>query len=219
MTNHKQIIPAILEKDFDKIQNLISDFSKFTTKIQIDVCDGIYVPSLTWLPNSHDEIDGYNLDLQFDLMVEDVSKYLSHLYRYDPRMLIIHSSNLNLQQCKDLSKEIKSHNKTIQVAFCDTDISKLRDLYDYCDLYQFMGIKEIGKQGQTLTLEVLDLILELNNLLNKEGKTKLIQIDGGVNENTIEFIKESSISNFVVGSAILKGGNFKENYLNLKSLL
>jgi pentose-5-phosphate-3-epimerase len=82
-----------------------------------------------------------------------------------------------------------------------------------------MGIKEIGKQGQTLTLEVLDLILELNNLLNKEGKTKLIQIDGGVNENTIEFIKESSISNFVVGSAILKGGNFKENYLNLKSLL
>jgi pentose-5-phosphate-3-epimerase len=52
-----KIVPAILEKEFDNVIDLLTKYKSFTDEIQIDVCDGEFVDSLTWIPNHLEDID------------------------------------------------------------------------------------------------------------------------------------------------------------------
>ena len=146
------IIPAILEKDYDKVLLYLERYSTLSRKIQIDVCDGLYVKSKTWLPNAHDHINGYNIDLEFDLMVSDPRSLLKSLYAYDAKFIIIHLSCFSDLEYRKIYSEIKSHNNIIKVGIAikhSDELSRVYDNYLFFDYVQIMGIREIGEQGKT----------------------------------------------------------------------
>lgn len=43
-----EIVPAILEKNFSHIKEKIEKVCDIAKTVQIDVCDGLFVPSTTW---------------------------------------------------------------------------------------------------------------------------------------------------------------------------
>ncbi len=212
-----KIIPAILETDFEKVKSYIYTFSKVTTEIQIDICDGKFVNAITWLPNSYDELNGLNINIEFDMMVTDVEKYLNNIFYYDAKKIIVHTRDIDIEKYKEIYKYIKSKNSLIKVGICDKNIEKIKEAFMYFDYVQIMGIKNVGFQGQDFDNDVLYFIKDLREFLNKKKeelhleKDIIIQIDGAMNPETINKCKEFGANSFVVGSYLKKG--IQENKL------
>lgn len=220
--NKIKIIPAILEKDFEEVKKLIEIFSKISVSLQIDVCDGVFVESKTWRPNAFDDINGYLLDLEFDMMVEEPLKYLDQLAMYDAEKIIIHSKNISAEEFKDIYKKIKEKNSIIQVGICDTDTEKIKSLCGHYDYVQLMGIEHVGKQGQPFYQKVLEYIKDLRYFfMSKDQPNFVIQIDGAMNPETIKKCKDAGANSFVVGSYLknsIKGNKLKDTFQELKRI-
>ncbi len=222
------ITPAILEKDYDKVLLYLEKYSTFTRKIQIDVCDGLYVSSKTWLPNAYEHINGYNIDLEFDLMVSDPRSLLKHLYDYDAKFIIIHVSCFSDLEYRKIYTEIKSHNKLIKVGIAikySDDLNRVYDNYLFFDYVQIMGIKEIGEQGKSFDKNVLNKIENIKAFLNKKNREssnlfsnqKYIQIDGAMNPNNIKLCKAAGADSFAVGSFFKNSQSIKQDFKDLST--
>ena len=105
MTRHHkiEIIPAILPSDFREILEKADLVKGFTKTIQIDICDGHFVPSFTWPYIKHDdsyermlhEEDGLpfwkELDYEFDLMVDHPEKIIEDWVMVGATRIVIHA--------------------------------------------------------------------------------------------------------------------------------
>ena len=255
-----KIIPAILEKDYLKVKDTLETFSKVATTIQIDVVENSFVAKEntsenkeidnskkgdrevvldTWLPNSYEDINGYNLNLEFDMMVSDIEKYLDMLYHYDAKKIIIHTRDMNIVDYMNVYEKIKERNHFVQVGICDTDTEKIKATYGYYDYVQLMGIENIGAQGQGFDTNVIDKIKLVKEFLDNKKedgsvsanknildgalsqKEIYIQIDGAMNPENIKLCKDAGAVSFAVGSYFknaIKNNNLKEVYTELKSI-
>jgi pentose-5-phosphate-3-epimerase len=100
-----EIIPAILEKNFNEIKNKLSALREVVRCVHIDICDGILVPSQTW-PFSSGGMDDYDFhkimneqegmpfweefDFEFDLMVADAVENFDLYMKLGPKRIIFH---------------------------------------------------------------------------------------------------------------------------------
>jgi ribulose-phosphate 3-epimerase len=219
--NNIIIKPAILESDFLSVEKLLNYYKSLTTKIQIDICDGVFVPNKTWLPNAYDDIYGYVLDLEFDLMAYNPKEYLKYLFLYDMKSIVIHTDSMTDSDYIDLYKYIKSKNKYVQIAICDKNILKIKNLFGFYDYVQIMGIKNIGQQGQEFNQDIIKDIKDLRNYFEDKAKNMIIQIDGAMNRENILLCKNAGASSFAVGSYLknsISNNNLKKVYKELKDL-
>ena len=74
-----------------------------------------------------------------------------------------------------------------------------------------------GFGGQTFIENSLDKIRALRKLIQQRGLPTLIQIDGGVNENTIAAISEAGVDVFVSGSAIFGSPDYKKTIASYRN--
>ena len=235
-----KIVPAILEQDFEKVKKYLDDFSKVTISMQIDVCEAGFLEKVnkntgaisTWLPNTQDDLSGYLFDLEFDMMVSDIEKYLDIIYYYDAKKIVLHTRCMSIEDYKSIYNKIKAKNKLVSVGISDVDIEKIKSLYGFYDYVQLMGIEQIGMQGQIFDRKVLDKISELKSFLDlkevenlekekeekgeeekesQNSKNICIQIDGAMNLETIKLCKAFGATSFVVGSYLKNA--IKENKL------
>ena len=125
-THKLNIVPAILEKDFESVSKYLDLYTKFSNKIQIDICDGDYVKSLTWLPNNNDDISSIDYDLEFDIMCTDIQKYLDNIFLYDTKYIVLHIDNQSEDYIQNILKRIRSHNPLIKIGICSSDIDKIK---------------------------------------------------------------------------------------------
>ena len=100
-----EIIPAILEKDFNEIKNKLGVLHGRAKTVQIDFCDGVFVPSQTWPFSSGglDDADFHKIvneeeglpywqefDFEFDLMVADAVENFDIFMKLGPKRIIFH---------------------------------------------------------------------------------------------------------------------------------
>jgi pentose-5-phosphate-3-epimerase len=72
-----ELIPAILEKDFKKVEKKINLANGITKFVQVDICDGKFVPSKTIISNGNKKsflklkkISDKKVKLEIDMMVD-----------------------------------------------------------------------------------------------------------------------------------------------------
>ncbi len=96
-----RLIPAVLVKTFDELENKIRRTYKNTKLIQIDICDGVFVPSKTICSGAYQSsilrikniIKKYKINLEVDLMVDfkkKPQKWLNALNMLEPKRIIFH---------------------------------------------------------------------------------------------------------------------------------
>ena len=219
-----EVTPAVLAEDYSELTEKLSKFVNITSIVQIDICDGKFVPSVSWPMGRNDEYsvqaildeeEGMpyweQMDYEFDLMVINAHKQFDFFTKLGAKRIIFH---LEAETEKDFKEFLESldpyykDNVEIGIAInTTTDISKLEPFINCIDFVQCMGIEKIGFQGEPFDERVLE---QIKNLRVKYPELK-ISIDGSVNENTAPLLIEAGVNRLVIGSALMQSFDIEES--------
>jgi len=220
-----EIIPAILPKDFNEIERklvlLKSAFSilKENKKpiIQIDICDGVFVPTKTWPYTEGGLLEGLlrfsdSFDFEVDLMVAEPKKIISDWQNIGVKRIILHIESLEGQYPSDLFSKVDV--SSIQFGFAINLKTSTKDIETYiqvADFFQFMGINKVGYQGEKFNQGVLKKI----TTFHKDNKKMIISVDGGVSLKNYKDLVRVGVNRLVVGSALFGDDNDAETIADL----
>lgn len=172
--------------------------------IHIDVMDGIFVPNKSLEYEETKNITTENELLDVHLMVDDVKKYVNDYIKLKPNNITFHIENR--ENTIELINYIKSNNIKVGLAIKpSTDIKEIIPYLDMVDLVLVMTV-EPGLGGQKLLENTLYKIDELYELKDKYQFE--IEADGGINLDTIEYLKKLDIA--VIGSYITNGNYYEQ---------
>jgi ribulose-phosphate 3-epimerase len=224
-----EIIPAILPKDLDDLRDKMAHASGATPIVQIDVCDGKFVPSKTWpyVKGGMDEFariiaedEGFpfweSLDLEIDLMVKKPDEVIDGWIKAGAKRLVLHieSAPNILDTIKKLRDEYGTAKEeafgleiglALDLRTSNEEVFEALDLIDQdgdsiIDFVQFMGIENVGFQGQELDDLVFEKISDLRNLYPNIN----ISVDGGVNFDNASELISAGATRLVSGSALFE---------------
>ncbi len=235
------IIPGILTSSFESIESLVESVAHYTRMVHVDICDGQFVQSKTWpySGNKTGNIEDNNyikqiiseeiglphwdkVDYQFHLMVKNPLPTFETWMRAGATTVILHpSACTSVSECVEAARTARAMSLYVGVAVTYDEWETYKEeLTPYLtegvfDIFQIMTITHDGVQGEPFdkrwTTEILTNI-------NQTFANVLIQVDGGINEKTIDHILDANIETVVIGSAIFKEGNAVENLEYFKSI-
>lgn len=206
------ITPAILPKNQTELNTKVKQLLGLVSYVQVDVCDGVFVPSKTQFQNlsSLEEIE-YELDLMIarpELTIEDYIEM-------QPARIVIHMESVS--DHKRLFLALEKIRGIIEIGLSisnDTPNEVLEKYLEDADFIQLMGIARIGSQGQPFD----DRVLEKISYFHEKYPELVISVDGSVNPDTIKKLADAGATRFVAGSAVFTG-DIEENIKNLEGLL
>jgi ribulose-phosphate 3-epimerase len=97
-----------------------------------------------------------------------------------------------------------------------TPLECLEWIVDELDLILIMSVNP-GFGGQRFIPSALDKVARLRSMIHQRGLSTLIQIDGGVNADTIGRISQAGVDVFVAGSAIFGSQDYTRTISELKA--
>jgi ribulose-phosphate 3-epimerase len=219
-----EIIPAILPKDFTELEEKIGLVKGFVKTVQIDICDGQFVPNATWpyrksdnsFQNIKKEDEGLpgwkELNFEIDLMANKPETLVDEWVSAGATRIIIHiEAKGNVAEAVSKLKDRAEVGLAINI---ETPLDAIDPFRDQIQFIQCMGIDHIGFQGQVFDTKVIDKV--------KEVRVKytdiLISVDGGVSLETAPKLIEAGVNRLVVGSAIFNSDNAIEAVQQFKRL-
>lgn len=220
-----QIIPAIMPKDYEDLDEKMSLFVGVVPFVQLDIMDGKFVPARTW-PYPRDahfdaivtEEEGMprweDIDFEADLMIENPELSVLKWVTAGASRIIVH-----VESIKDFGKIRESVPEgLIELGLAintTTPISAIEPYLNRIDFVQCMGIARIGFQGEAFDERVLEHIKTLRAL----RPDMPISVDGSVNMATAKRLVDAGATRLVAGSAILEADDFTQAIAGLQSLV
>lgn len=204
----------IISGSFLKIQDNKKNIDRLNDAcdmIHYDIMDGLFTERKT-LDNIENTKD-INKPVDVHLMVKDVKKYVDYIYSINPKYITFHLEVSNTLENIDYIK-----NKNVKVGLAINPETKVEDIYDYLktvDLVLLLSVHP-GSGGQKF-ININDKIEKLYNYRNDNNLSFKIEVDGGINDETIKNIKKADIA--VVGSYITDSNNYKEKVEYLRRII
>lgn len=200
-----KIIPAILAKNYEEFESMVKKIEPYADLVHLDIADGEFVLNKT--------IDGYEelmrvetkLNFEVHMMIKNPEKVIGRWLKVDKaaRFLIHAESRAELDA---LINKIKESGKEIGfVLNPQTHYSAIEPYLDKIDLVQFMTI-DPGFQGSLFLPEVLEKVRNFHSRYSN----KKIQVDGGINPETVKLVKEAGASQAAVGSYIFQNQDIEK---------
>lgn len=205
------VAPSILSADFANMAEEISKIEKGGADlVHCDVMDGVFVPNITFgIKMVADIKKRTSLLLDVHLMIVHPEKYVEKFAKAGADYITVH-----YEACQDNLIEVLQKIKALNVK-CgavinpDTPVEKIKDAVAYCDMAVIMSVFP-GFGGQKFISEVLEKVAEIRKIAENNGKNILIEIDGGVNRETIKAVKNAGIDVAVAGSAVFGASSYEE---------
>lgn len=213
------IIPAILPKDFNELEDKVNLVKGFVDTVQIDICDGQFTQTATWPYKKNDDhfaaileeqegLPGWDsLDFEIHLMVNNPEEIISEWITAGAKRIIIHpKTTQKLEECMKLMEGV------VEIGFA-FDIDEPVEIVDGVDFIQLMGISHIGVQGEPFNDNVIEKVAEVRDMYPMVP----VSVDGGVNLDTaIELINADRL---VIGSAIFESENIPQTIEEFRSII
>ncbi|MCF7908687.1 MAG: ribulose-phosphate 3-epimerase [Candidatus Omnitrophica bacterium] len=199
------IVPALLTDQKDKLIEMTEICSEFTDYVQVDIMDGVFVPSRSITIK---DLKGVKFPVRSEahLMVSDPLAWLDVFRKIGAEKIIYHFEIGGDQQA--LISKIKEEGFKVGVALNPpTNIDELKPILSDIDSVLFMSVNP-GFYGANFIPEVLEKVKSFKSA-NQNIK---IGIDGGIKLSNVKAAKEAGVDDICVGSAILKSDFPKKAY-------
>lgn len=198
--------PSILAANCAKLGEEIACVARAGVPwLHIDVMDGQFVPALSFGdPIVQGVRQACDLFLDVHLMVEEPARFIPAFQKAGADMLTVHA-----EACRHLDRTltvIREAGLRAGVAMNPaTPVSCLDYVLDKTDMVLQMTVNP-GFGGQKYIPAMTQKIRDLRAKLDAAGYTDLpIQVDGGINEQTLDTVLQAGASIIVAGSAVFRG--------------
>lgn len=212
------VSPSILSADFGNLQADIEMLNRSEADwIHADIMDGVFVPNISFgFPVLKAVAKVAQKPLDVHLMIVQPEKFIPEV-----KALGAHIMNVHFEACPHLHRVVQQIREagmqpavTINPA---TPVSLLKDIIKDVYMVLVMSVNP-GFGGQAFIEHSLDKIRELKALINETGSKALIEVDGGVNMETVPQLIAAGADVLVAGSAVFKAPSPEEAIHNLKQL-
>lgn len=197
-----KIAPSILAANFSKLGEEVLEVEKAGAElIHIDVMDGHFVPNITMGPIVVEALRPLTkLPLDVHLMIENADQYIESFAKAGADYITVH-----VEACPHLHRTIQLIRsfgvKPGVVLNPHTPIETIQHVLEDIDMVLFMTVNP-GFGGQKFIHSVVPKVKQLSDIIKERNLSIEIEIDGGINEETIKPCVEAGATILVAGSAI-----------------
>ncbi|MEU3643704.1 ribulose-phosphate 3-epimerase [Lentzea sp. NPDC034063] len=194
------IAPSILSADFARLADELAAVPT-SDWIHVDVMDNHFVPNLTLgLPVVKSLLKVTDIPIDCHLMIEDPDRWAIGYAEAGAYNVTVH-----VEAADDpiaLAKNLKAAGAKAGLSIKPgTPLEPYVDVLKHYDTLLVMSV-EPGFGGQSFMAGVLDKVRQARRLVDTGHLKLVVEIDGGINADTIEQAAEAGVDCFVAGSAV-----------------
>ncbi len=205
-----KIIPSLPALTYQELTTKLGMVKGLVQTFQIDVSDGLFVPSRSWPMNPGD-------DAQFDRLVTgkerlpgaDSMEFEVHFMSHSPEKLLPEWEKIGIVRAlfhvesrhdfATLRTTAERYGIELGVVLkIGTPLSRIESYVPHVSVIQLMGINPIGVQGQPFDERVLPMLREARALY----PDAILQVDGAVNADTAPLLVQAGATRLAPGSYI-----------------
>lgn len=205
------IIPSINTRVFDEAKKRIAQVEPHVSWCHVDVTDGVFSRHITW--NNPAELAKIEtrLDIEVHLMVQEPEKIIDQWLIGPVKRIIVH-----IEAMKDPEVTItKCRTAGVEIGFSvspETPWEKLLPWFGKVDVVQALAVSP-GPSGQEVDWPSM---LGKIDGIRKACPRCIIEIDGGVNPESIKKTASAGANLFVVGNYLFSSDNIERAIGELK---
>ncbi|MCS5735266.1 ribulose-phosphate 3-epimerase [Herbiconiux daphne] len=195
-----RIHPSILAADFLRLGDELARVAD-ADMIHVDVMDYHFVPNLSFgLPVVERLVAGSPLPLDVHLMVDDPARWAGDYAEAGAHSVTFHAEAA--ADPVDIARGIRRRGARAGLAIKPgTPIEPYLPLLDEVDMVLVMTV-EPGFGGQSFLASTMPKLRRLREAVDATGLDVWVQVDGGINEDTIGEAADAGANTFVAGSSV-----------------